>query len=322
MSSVGMVHQLAGKGAARAAARANERAKARAASGKTTASRTGRGGRLAQGQRRPGWVTYGILVAVIAISAYPLYFAFLLASSTAPMIAMHPIPSLIPQGHLVENVRRVLDADIGFWSAMLNSIFVAVVVSVSVVFFSTLAGFSFAKLRFRGRPVLLAFIVGTMAIPAQLGVVPLFIVMAHLGWTGQLIAVIVPGMVNAFGVFWMTQYLEEALPYELIEAARVDGCSMIRTFWHVALPAARPAAAMLALFTFVASWTQFFWPFIILGPSNPTLPVALQVLQSTHFKDMSLIMSGVVMATLPLLLLFVIAGKQLVSGIMAGAVKG
>jgi cellobiose transport system permease protein len=161
-----------------------------------------------------------------------------------------------------------------------------------------------------------------MAVPTQLGIIPLFIVMAKLGWVGNLAAVIVPAMVTAFGVFWMTQYLAEALPYELIEAARVDGCSMIETFWHVALPAARPAAAMLALFTFVASWTNFFWPFVVLGSTNPTLPVALQLLQATYFKDMSLIMAGVVLATIPLLALFALAGRHLVSGIMAGAVKG
>jgi len=165
-------------------------------------------------------------------------------------------------------------------------------------------------------------VIGTMAVPTQLGVIPLFIVMSKLGWTGKLIAVIVPAVVTAFGVFWMTQYLSEALPYELIEAARVDGCSMIATFWHVALPAARPAAAMLALFTFVGSWTNFFWPFIVLGSSNPTLPVALQLLQASYFKDMSLIMAGVVLATLPLLVLFGFAGRHLVSGIMQGAVKG
>ncbi len=140
--------------------------------------------------------------------------------------------------------------------------------------------------------------------------------------TGTLTAVIVPGMVTAFGVFWMTQYLEEALPYELVEAARVDGCSMIRTFWHVALPAARPAAAMLALFTFVGSWTSFFWPFIVLGSGNPTLPVALQLLQASYFKDYSLIMAGVVVSTIPLVLVFIVAGRQLVTGIMQGAVKG
>lgn len=272
--------------------------------------------------RRPRWLTYAVLSVVLLVSATPLYYALLLASSTATEVARNPIPALFPGGNLPDNLGRVVNAGIQFWPAMINSIIVAVVTSVAVVFFSTLAGFAFAKLRFRGQKWLLAFIIGTMAIPSQLGVVPLFIVMAKLEWTGSLLAVIVPGMVSAFGVFWMTQYLSEALPYELIEAARIDGCSMFRTFWSVALPAARPAAAMLALFTFVASWTNFFWPFIALGPSNPTLPVALQLLQATYFKDMALIMAGVVLAVLPLLGLFVIAGRHLVSGIMQGAVKG
>ncbi|HMS35964.1 MAG TPA: carbohydrate ABC transporter permease [Arachnia sp.] len=267
-------------------------------------------------------MTYALLTVIVLISAFPLYYAFLLSSSTSASIAQNPIPSPIPEGHFIENITRVLTADINFWRAVWNSVIVAVVTSVSVVFFSTLAGYSFAKLRFRGRAGLLAFVVGTMAVPTQLGIIPLFIVMAKLGWVGNLAAVIVPAMVTAFGVFWMTQYLAEALPYELIEAARVDGCSMIETFWHVALPAARPAAAMLALFTFVASWTNFFWPFVVLGSTNPTLPVALQLLQATYFKDMSLIMAGVVLATIPLLALFALAGRHLVSGIMAGAVKG
>lgn len=299
--SVGMIEQVAGKGAARAARRK-------------------RG--MEGGVRKPGWVTYLLLAVVIAISAFPLYYAFLLASSTSASIAQNPIPSLIPEGHLIENVTRVLTADINFWRAVSNSLIVAVITSISVVFFSTLAGYSFAKLSFTGRNGLLAFVVGTMAVPTQLGIIPLFIVVAKLGWVGNLAAVIVPAMVTTFGVFWMTQYLSEALPFELIEAARVDGCSMIETFWHVALPAARPAAAMLALFTFVASWTNFFWPFVVLGSTNPTLPVALQLLQGTYFKDMSLIMAGVVLATIPLLVLFAFAGRHLVSGIMAGAVKG
>jgi cellobiose transport system permease protein len=201
-------------------------------------------------------------------------------------------------------------------------VIVAVTTSLSVVLFSTLAGFSFAKLRFRGRGPLLVFVIATTAVPTQLGVVPLYLVMKQLHWIGQLQAVIVPGLVTAFGVFWMTQYLESALPYELIEAARVDGASMFRTFWNIALPAARPAATMLGLFTFVASWTNFFWPSIVLGSAKPTLPVALQLLQATYFKDLSLIMAGVVLSIIPLLVLFFVAGRQLVAGIMAGAVKG
>lgn len=301
--SVPAVQAIAGKGAARAARRRRDGA--------------GMGA-----NRRPGWVTYVLLGLVLAVSAYPLYYAFLLASSDASTIAQNPIPSLIPGGNFIENMQRVLGSDINFWIAFRNSLIIAVLSGLSVVFFSTLAGFAFSKLQFRGRRALLVFVIATMAVPTQLGVVPMFIVMAELGWIGRLEAVIVPGLVTAFGVFWMTQYLEGALPYELIEAARVDGCSMIRTFWHVVLPAARPAAAMLGLFTFVASWTNFFWPFIVLGPSNPTLPVAVQLLQASYFKDMSLIMAGVVASTVPLVLVFVFVGRQLVSGIMQGAVKG
>ncbi|WP_222706270.1 carbohydrate ABC transporter permease [Actinomyces ruminicola] len=304
--SLAMIEQTAGKRAARAAAR-------RRAAG------THRG---FGASRRPGPVGYVFLVVAVLISAYPLYFAFLLATSNAAEIAKHPVPSLIPRGELVDNITRVLNSGIDLWGAFFNSLIVSGVVSLSVVFFSTLAGYAFSKLRFRGREGLLTFVIATMAVPAQLGVVPLFIVMAKLGWTGELIAVIVPAMVSAFGVFWMTQYIRDALPYELIEAARVDGASMFRTFWSVALPAARPAASMLALFTFVGSWTNFLWPFIVLGAKNPTLPVALQLLQASYFKDYSLIMAGVVVATVPLLILFVLAGRQLVAGIMQGAVKG
>ncbi|SER79828.1 cellobiose transport system permease protein [Propionibacterium cyclohexanicum] len=279
--------------------------------------------RREHGIRRPGWLTYLVLVVAILIAVYPLYYTFLLSSSSQIEIAKHPIPGLIPQGNLLSNLTRVFHTEgLDFWGAFINSVMVAVIQSASVAIFSTLAGFAFAKLRFHGRRGLLAFIVATMAVPPQLGVVPLFIVMAKLGWTGQLVAVIVPGLVSAFGVFWMTQYLSGALPYELVEAARVDGCSMFASFRHVALPAARPAAAMLFLFTFVTSWTTYFWPSIVLGSQNPTLPVALQLLQTGYAKDMSLIMSGVLLSTLPLLVLFLVVGRQLVSGIMAGAVKG
>lgn len=302
MQSTAAIEQFAGKGAARAHRRRLK----------------GGGGANA----RPRWWNYMILGAFILISIYPLYFAVLLASSDAATIARNPIPSLIPGPNLIENIGQVIGSDINFWGALGNSIIVAVATSLSTVFFATLAGFAFSKLRFRGRRALLTFVIATMAVPVQLGVIPLFIIMAKLGWVGDLKAVIVPGLVTAFGVFWMTQYLEDALPFELIEAARVDGCSLMQTYWHVGLPASRGAAAMLFLFTFVGSWTNFFWPFIILGASNPTLPVALQQLQASYFKDYSLIMAGVVVSVIPLLLLFIVAGRQLVNGIMAGAVKG
>ena len=301
MLSTPMIEQTAGKGAARHARR-----------------KLG----MVSGTRRAGWGTYVILTVVLLISVYPLYYAVQLASSDAATIARNPIPPLLPQGNLFENINRVLNSDINFWRAFTNSVIVSTVTSFFLVIFSTLAGYAFAKLRFRGKGPLLIFVIATMAVPMQLGIVPLFIVMSQLGLTGNLAAVIIPNIVTAFGVFWMTQYLSQALPYELIEAARVDGCSMIKTFQHVAIPAAMPAAAMLALFTFVAQWTNFFWPFIILDASNPTLPVALQLLQASYFKDYSLIMAGVVISTLPLIIVFIITGRRLVAGVMEGAVKG
>lgn len=302
--SVPVIRQTAGAGAARSAARRRRRASGAGSS------------------RRPGWVTYLLLTVVLVASAYPLYFTLQLASSTSAQIAQNPIPALLPGSELFANISRVLEADIDLWQAILNSVIVSTATAVSVVMFATLAGYSFAKLRFRGRGPLLVFVIGTMAVPTQLGVVPLFIVMRELNLVGSLWAVILPGVVTAFGVFWMTQYLEGALPYELIEAARVDGASMIRTFWSIALPAARPAAAMLGLFTFIASWTNFFWPSIVLGTTNPTLPVALQLLQAGFFKDIALIMAGVIVSIIPLLVLFIVTGRQLVAGIMQGAVKG
>jgi cellobiose transport system permease protein len=268
---------------------------------------------------RPGKLVYGLLAAVVLGSLFPIWWSFLIASHDSSILARESFP-IVPGGNFWQNAATVIDT-VPFWKATWNSVVVSTTVSLSVVFFSTLAGYAFAKLRFRGSGPLLVFVVATMAVPVQLGVIPLFQVMAKLGWTGELVAVIVPGLCKAFGVFWMTQYLRQAIPDELIEAARVDGCSMIRTFWHVALPAARPAAAMLGLFTFVATWTDFFWPFIVLGPGDPTLPVALQQLQAAHFVDYSLVLAGACLATIPLLVLFAVAGRQLVAGIMQGAVK-
>ncbi|MES2171041.1 MAG: carbohydrate ABC transporter permease [Actinomycetota bacterium] len=272
--------------------------------------------------QRPGGLVYGFLAVILVASLLPLYWSFLIGSGDSSTINDQNL-SWIPGGNFISNALTVInDPNVNFWKALGNSIIVSTVVSLSVVFFSTLAGYAFAKLRFRGSRVLLVFVIATTAVPTQLAVVPLFIAMSDLGWTGTVGAVIVPGLVTAFGVFWMTQYISTALPDELIEAARVDGASMIRTFWSIALPAARPATAMLGLFTFIMTWTNFFWPFIVLDQGNPTLPVALSLLQASHFVDYSIVLAGVLLATVPLFILFLAAGRQLVAGIMQGAVKG
>ncbi|WP_181311686.1 carbohydrate ABC transporter permease [Nocardioides campestrisoli] len=270
--------------------------------------------------RRPGFLVYGLLAAFVLGSCAPLYWSFLVGSHSRSELTSR-VPALFPGGHFLANAQRAIEA-VPFWKALGNSLIVSGTVATSVVVFSTLAGFAFAKLTFRGRTPLLVFVVATLAVPTQLGVIPLFIVMAELGWVGSLWALIVPGMVTAFGVFFMRQYLLDAVPDELIEAARVDGCSLLRTFWNVAVPAARPAAAILWLFTFMATWTDFFWPLIVLPASNPTIQIALQQLQSGYYVDYSLVLAGTTLSIVPLLVLFVLTGRQLVAGIMQGAVKG
>lgn len=268
---------------------------------------------------RPGFLSYGLLLAWVLGTAYPLWWSFVVASGTNATRG-ETLP-LIPGGNFLANAARVLDA-IPFWLALGNSIIVSSVITISVVTFSTLAGYAFAKLRFKGREGLLVFVIATMAIPTQLGIIPLFIVMRELGWTGTLGAVIIPTLVTAFGVFFMRQYLVGVIPDELIEAARVDGANQIRTFFTVAVPAARPAMAILGLFTFMMAWTDYLWPLIVLSPQNPTLQTALGQLQSGYYVDYSIVLAGAVLATLPLLILFIAAGRQLISGIMQGAVKG
>ena len=178
--------------------------------------------------RRGGVWTYVFLLLLMAFSLFPLYWSFVVASHDNSALGAYP-PVLTPGGNFRENVDRLFNAgivNVDFAKALINSAIVASVVTASVVFFCTLAGYAFAKLRFRGRGPLLVFVIMTMAVPAQLGVVPLFILMAKLGWAGTLGAVVVPWLVTAFGVFFMRQYLVDAVPDELIEAARIDGWAL------------------------------------------------------------------------------------------------
>ncbi|MCW2882340.1 MAG: hypothetical protein JWQ95_6440 [Sphaerisporangium sp.] len=265
-------------------------------------------------------LTYLTLLAVAFFSALPLYYSVVVASRDNSALADVP-PPLIPGGNLFANVARVFDT-VPFALALLNSVLVSGAIAISVMFFSTLAGFAFAKLRFRGSKALLVLTVATMMVPTQLGIIPLYLLMVKLQWTGSLYALVVPALTNAFGVFFMTQYLSRALPTELLEAGRVDGCSTWGLFWHVVLPAARPAAAVLGMLTFMSAWNDYFWPLVVLTPENPTVQVALSTLAAGYVSDYALSLAGTALGTLPLVIVFALLGKQVIGGIMQGAVKG
>ncbi|WP_433547575.1 carbohydrate ABC transporter permease [Streptomyces sp. CA-294286] len=280
-----------------------------------------RGVRKAGRQRHAGKLTYAILIVFTVGSLFPLVWTAIAASRNNTRLAQTPPPFWFG-GNLFKNLEIAwTDANMG--AALLNTAVVAGSVAAGTVLFSTFAGFAFAKLRFRFKNLLLLLVIGTMMVPPQLSVVPLYMMVAKLQWTDQLQSVILPTLVSAFGVFFMRQYLMEALPIELIEAARMDGASSIRVMWHIVFPAARPAMAVLGMLTFVMAWNDFFWPIIALTQNgSPTVQVALTGLGRGFIPDQSVIMAGALLGTLPLLIAFVLFGKQIVGGIMQGAVKG
>ncbi|MFE9249117.1 carbohydrate ABC transporter permease [Streptomyces sp. NPDC007088] len=271
-------------------------------------------------QLRGGPLTYAALVVVGLLSVFPLYWTLVAASHNQQRVLDSP-PPLIPGGNLFHNLQAAWEqAHLG--KAIVNTVIVAGCITLATLFFCTLAGYAFAKMRFRGRGFLMTAVIATLTIPPQLSVVPLFKIMADIGWGGQLESVIFPTLVSAFGVFFMRQYLLEALPYELVEAAKVDGANNLRIVWTIVLPVARPAMMVLGMLTFVQAWNDFFWPFLALNQQNPTIQVALGQLSASYTPDQSIVMAGALISTVPLLAVFVIFGKQIVGGIMSGAVKG
>ncbi|WP_227870163.1 MULTISPECIES: carbohydrate ABC transporter permease [Streptomyces] len=267
-----------------------------------------------------GWLTYAILTVFAIGSLFPLVWTAIAASHSNTRLAQTPPPFTFGD-RLWENLDTAWNTG-NMGMALFNTLFVASAITISTVLFATLAGYAFAKLRFRAKNLLLLLVIGTMMVPPQLGVVPLYMAIAELGWTNRLQAVILPMMVSAFGVFFMRQYLVQALPKELIEAARVDGAHSLRVVWHVVLPVARPAMAVLGMLTFVMAWNEFFWPIIALTQQNPTVQVALTGLGRGYVPDQGVIMAGALLGTLPLLIAFAVFGRQIVGGIMHGALKG
>ena len=272
-----------------------------------------------------GPLTYVFLILVLAGSVFPLYWSFVVASHDNSAIGAYP-PVIAPGHNLFHNIDRLFNAgivNVEFWKALVNSAIVASVVTVSVVFFSALAGFAFAKLSFRGKKALLLTVLATLIVPVQLGIIPLYIEMKHFGWLQHLQAVIAPNLVTAFGVFLMRQYIVGAVPNELIDASRVDGCHTARVFWHVIVPAVRPVAAVLGLLTFMNTWNDFFWPLIVLNARNPTVQVAVSAVSTTAYTpDYALVLTATFISILPLLFVFLVLGRQIIGGIMQGAVKG
>jgi cellobiose transport system permease protein len=273
--------------------------------------------------QRTSPLSYLALATITFLSIFPFYWMFVVSSNTNAEISKSP-PSLIPGGRFLIVAEKVMSAEgVYFNSALMNTFIVGISIAVAQVVFSAIAGFAFAKLNFRGRKFFILFIVGTMMLPSQLGIIPLFMLVKNLQMIDTLYALIVPALVTAFGVFWMRQIIDAQVPNELLEAASIDGASIPRIFFGVVLPIIRQSSFVLGLFAFLAAWNDYLWPTIVLqNPRNFTLQVALTQLKPMYGLDYALQMGGAFLATAPLLILFIFVGRKLVSGVMDGAVKG
>ncbi|WP_160724429.1 carbohydrate ABC transporter permease [Bacillus sp. USDA818B3_A] len=265
-------------------------------------------------------IVYAVLIFTTFLSIFPFYWMLVIGSHDTSAVNKFP-PAMLPGANFMVNVQKVF-SNIDFFAAIGNSVISSTTVMITVLFFCSLAGFAFAKLQFKGKKFWFLFVLATMMVPSQLGLIPSYMIMSKLGWINNLNAIIVPGMVNAFGVFWMRQYISATIPDELMDAGRIDGCSNFRLYWNITLPSVRPALATLGLLTFMGVWNDFLWPLVVLKDrSVQTIQIALRTLNGAYFQDFAMILNGTFLATLPILIVFLLFSKQFIAGLTEGSIK-
>lgn len=275
------------------------------------------------GDRRATMVSvllYAMLLLAAAITLMP--YAWMLSSSFKPNIEIFSATiQLIPSHPILDNyVAAVTRQPVA--RAILNSIIMAGAETIAVVFTSVFIAYPFARLQFRGRDTVFLLILGTMMIPSQITMIPTFIVMKWLGWIDTYQGLIVPRMVAPLGIFLMRQFLQ-TLPRELEEAARIDGCGRLQTLWLVLVPLMGPAVATLAIFTFTASWNEFFWPLIVIQSTEMwTIQLLIASLKQAEVADWGMIMAVVTLSVIPTVAIYVMLQRYFVKGIAMSGLKG
>jgi multiple sugar transport system permease protein/cellobiose transport system permease protein len=229
---------------------------------------------------------------------------------------------LFPGNYLRGNFASVMR--INFMRYYGNSLMVAVTHTAGAVFVSALTGYAFAKYRFKGRNAIFGFVVATLAIPPQVGMVGFVVEMRMLHWVNTLLPLIIPGLGNAFAIFWMTQYITAAVPLEVIESGRIDGCGEFGIFFRLALPIIRPAVITMSLLLFLWSWNNYMTPLIIISKQNLyTVPLAIAALLANEYRtDNAARILALALGTIPILTIFAIGSKHLIRGMVAGSIKG
>ena len=262
----------------------------------------------------------GLLAGIAAVALLPLLW-MLSVSFMQPGAASSLPPPLLPSHPTLENYRQLFGFA-GMGRYLSNSFVIAGGVTLVSLVFNLMAGYAFAKLHFRGRERVFQVLLGALVIPAQVTMMPLFLMLKGLGLVNTYAGVMLPMLATVFGIFLVRQYAR-TVPDELLEAARIDGAGEWRIFTRIVLPLLKPIIVTLAIFTFLASWNDFMWPLIIItGQEHYTLPVALAALSREHVQDSELMMAGSVVTTLPVLLLFLALQRYYLQGLLLGSVKG
>lgn len=265
-------------------------------------------------------MAYTLVCAGALIMLAPFWFMFVFASHTRADIMSLPPPLFF--GDAFSANMGILTERLPFWRNLGWSLYISSAATALTLWFCSMGGYAFACFEFRFKQPLFALVLGTLLLPSFMNMIPSFMIMDALGWIDQPRALIVPGAASAFGIFLMRQYAINAVPKELVEAARMDGCGEFSIYVRIVLPLLKPALGTLGLITFIASWNNFIGALIVMrSPEMFTLPLALRSLQSPVNTEWGALMAGSAIATLPLLVLFAISSRQLISGLTSGAVK-
>jgi multiple sugar transport system permease protein len=266
------------------------------------------------------WAARGLVALGALIMLAPFYVMFVFATHSRTEIFSIP-PPLWFGDDLLANF-KILTERIPFWRNLGWSLYVALASTALTLLFCSMGGYAFAMFEFRYKKPLFALVLGTMLLPSFMSMIPSFMIMDLLGWIDQPRALYIPGAASAFGIFLMRQYVISGIPRELIEAARMDGCSELGIYARIVLPLLKPALGTLGLIAFIGSWNNFVGPLIVMrSPDNFTLPLALRLLQNPVDTEWGALIAGAAIATLPLIALFALASRQLIAGLTAGAVK-
>lgn len=266
------------------------------------------------------WAAYLLVGIGALIMLAPFYFMFVFATHSRTEIFSLPPPLFFGNDFL--NNLHILTSKMPFWRNLGWSLYVALASTALTLLFCSMGGYAFAMFEFKGKNALFGLVMGTMLLPSFMNMIPTFMIMDLLGWIDEPRALYIPGAASAFGIFLMRQFVATSIPRDLIEAARMDGCSELGIYARIVVPLLKPALGTLGLITFIASWNNFIGPLVVMrSPEMYTLPLALRSLQSPVDTEWGALMTGSAIATIPLLILFAVSSKQLISGLTAGAVK-